>query len=130
MIRKMSVAAATLGAATALMLGGAGLASAGTAGSAGASGETRAQAAPCWHSGSHWWCNNRVGAPVLEANTGQVVGYMNSNPSWFVCRQEGNPTGGGGPHPNRWVWTTADNGKKGWMRDSDISSETNSLPTC
>lgn len=121
MIRKMSVVAATLGAAAAFTLGGAGLATAGEAG---------AQANPCWQSGGKWWCNNKVGAPVGFVGDSQVDGYMYSNPSWFVCRQEGNPTGGGGPHPNRWVWTTADNGAKGWMKDSDIISETNSLPRC
>jgi hypothetical protein len=55
---------------------------------------------------------------------------MNSNPSWFDCRLDADPTGGGGPHPNRWLLTTADNGKRGWMKDSDIFSETDPVRAC
>jgi hypothetical protein len=55
---------------------------------------------------------------------------MYSNPSWFECRIEHVPTGGGGPHSKPWIWTQADNGAWGWMKDSAIYSETNSLPTC
>ncbi|MGK5548152.1 hypothetical protein ACSNOH_25980 [Streptomyces sp. URMC 127] len=84
----------------------------------------------CWYSGNHWWCNNRVGAPVYQAGSEQVVaGYMYSNPSWFVCRTEGGAHSGG-PHPTRHIWTQADNGAWGWMHDDQISSETNPLPTC
>lgn len=96
---------------------------------AGAQHSTHALANACWYSGSHWWCNNRSGAPVYKPGTTTVVGYMNSNPSWFVCRSD---NGGhvGGPHPNRWEWTQADNGAWGWMKDTDISSETDPLPVC
>ncbi|MBK3569948.1 hypothetical protein JHN47_40335 [Streptomyces sp. MBT62] len=87
-----------------------------------------ALAAGCWYSGSHWWCNNVSGAPVY-ASSGAVVGYMYSNPSWFVCRSD---NGGyvGGPHPYRWEWTQADNGAWGWMKDTAIYSETDPLPVC
>ncbi|MER5887872.1 hypothetical protein ABT160_28985 [Streptomyces sp. NPDC001941] len=88
-----------------------------------------AKAAGCWYSGSHWWCNNRVGAAVYKPGVLEVVGRMYSNPSWFTCRSD---NGGhvGGPHPNRWEWTQADNGAWGWMKDTDISSETDPLPVC
>ena len=104
-------------------------------GSLDSSGDVRAEgvmspdAAPCWHSGSHWWCNNRSGAPVRASSTGTIVGYMYSTTSWFSCRAEGGYNGTH-THPNRWEWTQADNGKWGWMGDGDISNETNSLPVC
>lgn len=86
-------------------------------------------AGPCWYSGGHWWCNNIVGAPMFNT-AWQVVDYMYSNPSWFVCRAEGGRNNNG-PHPNRWVLTQGDAyGAWGWMRDGDIYSETDPLPTC
>ncbi|WP_165978440.1 hypothetical protein [Actinomadura darangshiensis] len=100
---------------------------------------TAAAAAPCWYSGGHWWCNNVSGAAVYDYNRdtaraypdpAHIAGRMYSNPSWFDCRIENVSTGGGGPHPNRWIWTKADNGAWGWMKDSAIYSETNSLPAC
>ncbi|MET8678022.1 hypothetical protein ABZW18_10630 [Streptomyces sp. NPDC004647] len=147
-IRKLSVASAALGAGAALALTGAAPAGAASAGAPSAPAQTwqrqaagpavqsaaksdaRAVANPCWYRSGHWWCNNVVGAPVYGANSDAVVGRMYSNPSWFICRQEGGSTGGGGPHPNRWIYTQADNGAWGFMRDSDIYSETNALPRC
>ncbi|MFI6056390.1 hypothetical protein ACIBCO_40845 [Streptomyces violascens] len=91
----------------------------------------RTLAAGCWYASSHWWCNNVSGAGVYINNNGQAqyVGTMYSNPSWFTCRSD---AGGyvGGPHPYRWEWTQADNGAWGWMKDTDIYSETNPLPVC
>ncbi|MFJ4632995.1 MULTISPECIES: hypothetical protein [unclassified Streptomyces] len=97
-------------------------------------------ASGCWYSGSHWWCNNRAGAPVYGfkdlardyPDSSRIVGYMNSNPSWFNCRYDGGASDEyvGGPHPYRWEWTEADNGQWGWMKDTAISSETNPLPAC
>lgn len=122
---RAALGAALVGATT----GVAGLTGAGTA----------AAATPCWHSGDHWWCNNVSGAAVYGfredtarayPDPAHIAGRMYSNPSWFVCRTENVPTGGGGPHPNRWIWTEADNGAWGWMKDSAIYSETNSLPAC
>ncbi|MCU7730851.1 hypothetical protein ODJ79_44660 [Actinoplanes sp. KI2] len=86
-------------------------------------------ASGCWYSSSHWWCNNISGAPVYASGTSNVIGYMYSNPSWFICRSD---SGGyvGGPHPYRWEWTEADNGAWGWMKDTAIYSETNPLPVC
>ncbi|MER7684060.1 hypothetical protein [Streptomyces sp. NPDC097610] len=94
----------------------------------------------CWYSGSHWWCNNRAGAPVYGykdlaryyPDSSRIVGHMYSNPSWFECRYDGgNPDEYvGGPHPYRWEWTEADNGQYGWMKDTAIGSETNTLPAC
>ncbi|MFF4189218.1 hypothetical protein ACFYZ9_39120 [Streptomyces sp. NPDC001691] len=92
---------------------------------------TRIEAGGCWYASSHWWCNNASGAGVYINNNGQAqyVGTMYSNPSWFTCRSD---DGGyvGGPHPYRWEWTQADNGAWGWMKDTDISSETDPLPVC
>ena len=79
-----------------------------------------------------WYCSNVEGAR-LEWDS-QTAGYLVSDFNWFVCRYEGDPTGGGGPHPNRWIYTLADitvtNGGWGFVKDSDIYSETNPLPTC
>ncbi|MET9499071.1 hypothetical protein [Streptomyces sp. NPDC006552] len=97
---------------------------------------TASAASPCWYQGSEWWCNNVRGAAVYEpAETNGyphpdvVVGRMNSNPSWFRCRRDDGPYVGG-PHPHRWVFTKADNGAWGYMKDTSISSETNPLPVC
>ncbi|MFI6404759.1 hypothetical protein [Streptomyces sp. NPDC050548] len=146
LIRKITGAVAACTAVAALALTGAGSASAAPASVAGgravaptgtppttsgpASGSASAAlAAGCWYSGSHWWCNNVSGAPVYASGTATVVGYMYSNPSWFVCRSD---NGGyvGGPHPYRWEWTQADNGAWGWMKDTAIYSETDPLPVC
>jgi hypothetical protein len=83
-------------------------------------------ASGCYLSGSHWWCKNRYGAPVVDYY-GNPVGYMYSTTSWFNYRCEGGPSNNG-PHPNRWEYTQADNKAWGWMSDGDISSETNPLP--
>ncbi|MFI1302793.1 hypothetical protein [Streptomyces sioyaensis] len=143
MIRRISAVAVMAAAATALALSGTSVAATRADGppapaahgpvkarpAAGAHHATHGLANACWYSGSHWWCNNRSGAPVYKPGSTTVVGYMNSNPSWFVCRSD---NGGhvGGPHPNRWEWTQADNGAWGWMKDTDISSETDPLPVC
>ncbi|MFD7102865.1 hypothetical protein [Streptomyces celluloflavus] len=124
-MRKIPVTVAVLGATALMALGAAGPAA------AGGSREAQIQASPCWWNGDRFWCNNRSGAPVFsDIHGSRIVGYMYTNPSWFGCRSEGDPTGGGGPHPNRWVITTADNGAAGVMKDSDIISETDSLPAC
>ncbi len=81
---------------------------------------------------SVWYCSNVAGAEVEW--DGRPAGYLLSDLNWFVCRYEGDPTGGGGPHPNRWIYTEADNdlsnGGWGFVKDSDIYSETNPLPKC
>ncbi|QXJ22885.1 hypothetical protein AGRA3207_003960 [Actinomadura graeca] len=84
------------------------------------------KAAPCWPSGGRWWCNNRRGAKVV-ARDGALVGYMYTTTSWFSYRCEGGRNNNG-PHPNRWAYTQADNGRWGYMSDGDINSETNPLP--
>lgn len=79
----------------------------------------------------HWYCDNVHGAPVYYAPTPTfgIAGYMFTRPSWFICRTD---KGGyvGGPHPNRWLFTVADNGKSGYMADTDIYSETDPVPVC
>lgn len=86
-------------------------------------------AAACWKSGSGWKCNNKTNIRVEWA--GKEVGRLLTNPSWFKCRHEGDPTGGGGPHPNRWIFTQADTTSNwGFVKDSDVISETNPLPAC
>lgn len=97
-------------------------------GTALATAPSAAAANPCWNSGGTWWCNNVPGAPVYRSPyVTDVVGYMYSNPSWFKCRYDFGAEVGG-PHPYRWVWTKADNGAWGWMKDTDIYSETDPLP--
>jgi uncharacterized membrane protein len=93
--------------------------------------KTAAAADVCWYESQngHWWCRNRAGAPVWSrGDNPKVIGTMRSTKSWFICRKEGGRNNNG-PHPNRWEWTLSDTGAWGWMKDSDISSETNPLPT-
>ncbi|MEU0131939.1 hypothetical protein [Streptomyces sp. NPDC006289] len=98
---------------------------------------TASAAGGCWQGSGQWWCNNVSGAPVygtMGASTqypdpSRIVGYMNSNPSWFICKMD-NQNWVGGPHPTRWEFTVADNGQYGWMKDTAISSETDPLPNC
>ncbi|WP_280709658.1 hypothetical protein [Kitasatospora sp. GP30] len=95
-------------------------------------------ASNCWPGESNrWYCNNVSGAPVygtigdnhLYPDPNTVVGHMNSNPSWFYCKLDGQAWVGG-PHPTRWLMTVADNGRLGFMKDTDISSETDPVPYC
>ncbi|MFD6826953.1 hypothetical protein ACFWC5_42600 [Streptomyces sp. NPDC060085] len=80
----------------------------------------------------HFYCYNTPGIRVEWA--GETAGYLHTNLNWFVCRYEGDRTGGGGPHPNRWLYTLADAAitHDGWgfVKDSDINDETNPLPPC
>ncbi|MEV6732823.1 MULTISPECIES: hypothetical protein [unclassified Streptomyces] len=100
----------------------------------------------CWNGGFNvnsggdytyraYMCHNRSGAPVWGATRDMdypntVVGYMYSNPSWFACRIDNGQYNGNDIHPYRWLLTQADNGAWGWMKDTDISSETNPVPSC
>jgi hypothetical protein len=75
-------------------------------------------------------CFNRVPSRLFLGSTTTVVDNLRTNPSWFVCRAEGEFSGGG-PHPTRWVWTQGDDfGNWGWARDIDIASETNPITPC
>jgi hypothetical protein len=78
-----------------------------------------------------WMCNNRVAPVFRDPNASSPrVDTLRTNPSVFKCRIEGGASGGG-PHPTRWERTQGDdNGAFGYVKDSDISSETNILPTC
>ncbi|WP_329080576.1 MULTISPECIES: hypothetical protein [unclassified Streptosporangium] len=89
-----------------------------------------ALADPCWNRENRWWCSNRTSAPIYEAGTSNIVDYLRTNPSVFVCRAEG-ARNNNGPHPNRWEWTNGDvTGRWGYVMDSWISSETDPLPVC
>ncbi|WP_327657853.1 hypothetical protein [Streptomyces sp. NBC_00483] len=98
---------------------------------------TASAADGCWQDGNRHWCHNVAGAPVygtignnhLYPDPGRVVGYMNSNPSWFYCKMDGQDWVGG-PHPTRWLMTVADNGQLGFMKDTDIYSETDPVRDC
>jgi hypothetical protein len=123
LLRKLTVLSTTAMAAAALVVIPAGSASAATG---------------CWYSNGNWWCNNVSGAAVYGfrndtareyPDPSRIVGRMYSNPSWFECRHDGTDYVGG-PHPYRWVWTEADNGQWGWMKDTSIYSETDPLPVC
>ncbi|MQA96636.1 MAG: hypothetical protein GEV11_19050 [Streptosporangiales bacterium] len=136
-LAKLSVIAAT-GAVGALTAFGAMSASASTATpSANTTGDVTA-AASCFRDDANapwspaWRCANRVGAPIYSRGTNPtVIDRLRTNPSWFNCRKEGQSTGGGGPHPNRWVWTQGDDfGRWGWVKDSDIADETNPIRVC
>lgn len=58
------------------------------------------------------------------------TGYMYSSTSWFACKIDDGQYNGNDTHPYRWLLTQADNGHWGWMKDTDISDETNSVPNC
>ncbi|NEA56254.1 hypothetical protein G3I60_19405 [Streptomyces sp. SID13666] len=78
-----------------------------------------------------FWCHNVYRAPVYKTSTTSsgIVGYMYSTNSWFSCRYDyGGYIGGG--HPTRWLFTTADNGAHGMMRDTDIYDETDTVQVC
>jgi hypothetical protein len=80
-------------------------------------------------SDGRYTCSNRVPAAIVNRSD-RRIDMLRTNPSWFVCRTEANASGGG-PHPTRWVYTQGDDaGAWGWVRDIDIASETNPLPTC
>ncbi|NBE54385.1 hypothetical protein [Streptomyces boluensis] len=91
----------------------------------------------CWQDGYRHWCRNVAGAPVygtignnhIYPDPTTVVGHMNSNPSWFYCKMDGQDWVGG-PHPTRWLMTVADNGQLGFMKDTDIYSETDPVRDC
>ncbi|MFB7918146.1 hypothetical protein [Streptomyces sp. NPDC056061] len=92
----------------------------------------------CWPGESNrWYCHNVPGSPVYGTvgnnhsypDPSTVVGYMNSNPSWFSCKED-NQDWVGGPHPTRWLMTVADNGQLGFMKDTAIYSETDPVPDC
>ncbi|MET7355223.1 MULTISPECIES: hypothetical protein [Streptomyces] len=80
-----------------------------------------------------FYCNNLAGEPIHEfPDRGNVVGYMNSTTSWFLCRDDyGDFNGEWNPsHASRWIYTLADNGQWGFMNDKNISSETDPLTEC
>ncbi|MFJ6893829.1 hypothetical protein [Streptomyces hokutonensis] len=81
-----------------------------------------------------FYCNNLGGEPIHEfPDRGNVVGYMNSTTSWFLCRDDYGDLNGeyNNPgHGSRWIYTEADNGQWGFMNDKNISSETNPLEEC
>ena len=87
---------------------------------------TPAQAAPrqvpCTRSGGLSYCNFWVpgngftgGSPVVD---GPVVGYLPQGRNWIVCQERG-PEASLPGYPqwkNDWYgWTTAENGRRGWV---------------
>jgi hypothetical protein len=90
-------------------------------------------ATACVHDNStgHTWCHNVYAAPVFDGNTNgsRIIGYMYTTYSWFGCRTD-DGSWIGGPHPYRWIYTEADNGQWGMMRDTDIYDETDTVPYC
>ncbi|WP_329520955.1 hypothetical protein [Spirillospora sp. NBC_01491] len=121
-------ASAVIGATTMTAIPGIGWnAAAASSDSATAQRPTTAKAAPCWASGGRWWCNNRPGAAVWAGKGHTIVGKLNTGRNWFSYRCEGGRNNNG-PHPTRWAFTKADNGRWGWVKDGDILNETNSLP--
>jgi hypothetical protein len=95
--------------------------------------ETSLAAAPCTpRADGRWDCNNHNPAPIFDVPFfyGTKIDHLRHNTDWFECRGDFDPSGGG-PHPYRWVFTQGDDfGKWGWVRDSDINSETNPIRVC
>jgi hypothetical protein len=100
-------------------------------------------ASSCWDAGFRkdnggggtneaYYCQNVAGTPVYLNDTtyaNRVVGYLYTGTNWFVCTIDyGDYVGG--PHPYRWVYTEADNGQWGWVKDTAIYSETNPIHYC
>ncbi|TDD74792.1 hypothetical protein E1293_29120 [Actinomadura darangshiensis] len=87
-------------------------------------------------------CHNTYNAPIYQLSwvngdyqVIRVNARMLTTTSWFSCRIDDGPYVGG-PHPNRWLWTQGDvrepgsTTSYGYMKDTSISSETNSVRTC
>jgi hypothetical protein len=53
------------------------------------------------------------GAPVQSGDT--TVGYLHKGTNWVICQQAGGRVTAGPYFNNNWAWTTADNGKVGWV---------------
>lgn len=88
-----------------------------------------ARAEACRLHADNMWCHNRIPAPVIV--DGRVVDHLRSSPWVFDCRAELDRHGLG-PHPRRWahVRSGSDHHLPGWVRDSDISDDTEPLPVC
>jgi hypothetical protein len=64
-------------------------------------------------------------------NFNAIVDTMTSATSWFACKTDSGFYHELSVHPTRWLWTRGDiNHVWGWMPDSLITSETNSVPDC
>ncbi len=101
-----------------------------------------AASSTCWDAGFRqqnggggtqeaFYCYNVAGTPVYAHTTAgeQPIGTLYTGTNWFVCSLDyGDYVGG--PHPYRWLYTEADNGVWGWVRDTDIYSETDPIAAC
>ena len=80
---------------------------------------------PCSWSGGHLWCDFWVpgdgfsaGAPVVVASHGighEQVGALPQGRNWIVCQLQGSTISQNGYSNNWWAWTTAENGRTGWV---------------
>ncbi|WP_433175587.1 hypothetical protein [Actinoallomurus sp. CA-150999] len=119
-------------AATAVFCGTFAVAHAGTASAASSCWDAHfTRTDPSGHTREAYYCYNVPGTAVYTDWNPKygVVGYLTTGTNWFLTRCDYGATVGG-PHPTRWEYTEADNGNWGWVRDIDIISETNSLPSC
>lgn len=77
---------------------------------------------PCHKTAAHHFtCQWRVpgngisgGAPVLN-HRGRRVGYLHQGANWIVCQARGRTDRDGAYFNNAWGWTTADDGRRGWV---------------
>jgi hypothetical protein len=53
------------------------------------------------------------GAPVQVGTA--TVGFLHKGTNWVLCQQVGGRVTSGPYFNNNWAWTTADNGKDGWV---------------
>lgn len=114
-----------------------------------AQGAAPAQAAapaqvPCTPgSGGRVYCNFWVpgngftgGSPVVEGP--YLMGYLPQGRNWIICQEEGPQTSlpGYPQYWNKWfAWTTAENGRKGWVNAVAASGGANNgkfanTPSC
>jgi hypothetical protein len=95
---------------------------------------SQSAALPCSfrQASGRWYCDNVHGARMFASpDYSTVVGYKYTRPSIFYCRTD-NGAWVGGPHQYRWLRTpiNGDSGPTAYMKDTDIYSETDPLPTC
>lgn len=72
---------------------------------------------------NRWSCTNRPNIEVVDAHV--TVGRLHGSRNYFFCREDG-----GDPQATSWIYTRADNGNHGFVRDSDVFDETDAIPAC
>jgi hypothetical protein len=85
----------------------------------------------CWWDSTSrkWICNGNQSTPVYSMPDLRVVGVLSRVTNGYTCRIDTGPPIGG-PHPNRWLYTQADNLAWGWVKDTALTSDSTPVTTC